>query len=393
MSQEQQVIYHEVIPENNKPGGFGEFDQVDFLASFEGRAIELGSIRLEGELEVKYGGNFLNSTTSLDGGPINEKQINLDPLVGAHALCESWTTTLGATGGAGGGSGKVIENLTEYSRYCKMAASGTTGIDDMMNSSHVCELKAPIANMTNAVLQGVVPKRQPSLGDIRHNPDFSIKPLFAMNSGSGAVPSQRTGDIRFTLTLARVVAAFYGTGMNSSQVSYNIKDLKMTFKSMPMDKAESAPVPLKTKLNIKQSIQSNFANVQAKVPGKVMAVSCSFQPQAEENTAKNNNQQLSKVPNLSETQFLWNDSTNQLISYVIKNNQEVILRYIDSFLDTGRNTMSPAKLANNNGFGVGLDLGGIYDLSQSKFSLQLRSEISSSVPFLIYMYFHSFVEV
>ena len=124
-----------------------------------------------------------------------------------------------------------------------------------------------------------------------------------------------------------------------------------------------------------------------------MAVSCSFQPQEEENTFKNNNLQLSKVPNLQQTQFLFNDSTNTLISYLIKTNQEVTQRFIDSFMDTGRNSLSTQKLANNNGFGLGLDLGQIVDLSNQKFSIQLTSGIESSVPFIIYMYFHSFVEL
>ena len=123
---------------------------------------------------------------------------------------------------------------------------------------------------------------------------------------------------------------------------------------------------MKTKLHIKQSIQSQFANVQTKVPGEIMAVSCSFQPQQEENTFKNNNLQLSKVPSLSKTNFIFNDATNSLVSYEIKNNIELVGRFIDSFMDTGRNSLSTQKLANNNGFGLGLDLGQVIDGSTIK---------------------------
>ena len=385
MAEPQAVVYHEVLPENLKNEGYSEFDQLDFLATFQDRAIELGSIRLEGELEVQYNGQFLNSITDNGSGtPINELDIKLDPLVGAHAFCESWTTAVGA-------GQQIAENLTEYPRYVKMASAATSGIDDMNNASHVCELKAPLAAMTNGVLQGVVPETQPT-APIRLNPDFSIRPMFAMNSGRGAIPYGRTGDVRFTLTCARVAAALYGTGVDAN-VTYKLKDLRITFRSVPEAMGESSPVTMKTKLNIKQSIQSSFANVQSKIPAQVMAVSCSFQNQQEENTYKNNNLQLSKVPNLQQTQFLFNDSTNTLVSYLIKTNQEVIQRYIDSFMDTGRNTLSTQKLVNNDGFGLGLDMGQILDLSNQKFSIQLTSGIESSTPMVIYMYFHSFVEV
>jgi len=384
MAEPQAVVYHEVLPENLKSGGYTEYDQLDFVCTFKDRAIELGSIRLEGELEVQYNGEFLNATTDIGGTPLNELDIKIDPLVGAHALCESWTTAVGA-------GQQIAENLTEYPRYVKMATAATSGIDDMNNASHVCELKAPLAAMTNGLLQGIVPETQPT-NALRQNPDFSIRPMFALNSGRGALPYARSSDIRITLTCARVAAAFYGTGVDNN-LTYKMKDLRITFRSVPMEMGDSSPITMKTKMNIKQSIQSSFANVQSKVPGEVMAVSCSFQPQEEENTFKNNNLQLSKVPNLQQTQFLFNDSTNTLISYLIKTNQEVTQRFIDSFMDTGRNALSTQKLANNNGFGLGLDLGQIVDLSNQKFSIQLTSGIESSVPFVIYMYFHSFVEL
>jgi len=382
MAEPLPVIEHQVIPENLKLSGYTEFDQVDFLLTFDGRAMDLGSLRLEGEFEALYGGNKLNSTIVQDGGAINTKDICIDPLVGAHAVCEQWSTQVG---------GRQVENLTEYPRYVKMSTAATSGVDDMNNGSHVCELKAPYREMTNSILQGVVPAAQPT-NPIRLNPDFSIRPQICLNSGQGSVPYSRTGDIRLTLTLARNSAVFNGVGVNSN-VSYVLRDLRVTFRSSPESAGSSGPVTMKTKLHIKQSIQSQFANVQTKVPGEIMAVSCSFQPQQEENTFKNNNLQLSKVPSLSKTNFIFNDATNSLVSYEIKNNIELVGRFIDSFMDTGRNSLSTQKLANNNGFGLGLDLGQIIDGSQSKFSIQLTSGIDASVPFIIYMYFHSFVEV
>ena len=368
----ENITYHRVIPENLKDA-YVEFDQVDFNMDFKDRALVLGSVRLEGEVRVTKGGATLET--------IPTQQINLDGMVGAHSFVENYTTSIKG--------GSIIENITEYPRYAKMAMTATAGRSDMNNSNNVCELKAPLDDMTNQMLQGVVPKVQPGVA-LRLDPDFSIKPLICLNSGAGNLSEKKTGPIRLSLQLVRNNGALFGNDMDAT-VSYELRNLRLRFTSVPDE--GSGSVVLKTKLNIKQSLQSSFSNIQTKVPAVCTAVSVSFQEQANENTATNNNLALDKVPNLSQTQFLFNDSTNTLITYQIKNVSEVLQRYIDSFMDTGRNFLSLQNLANNNGFGIGLDLGQAIDLSNQKFSLQVDSDLSSATPLIAYMYFHSFIEM
>jgi hypothetical protein len=294
-------------------------------------------------------------------------------MVGAHALAEGFTTTLGAEGG-----GRIIENLITYPRFVKMQKVATEGNASQHNSNAVCELRASIADQTNAVLQGVVPGTQPGGSSnitLRHYPDFSFKPLIALN-----------------MTCERNAAALYGTGM-SANVGYVIKNLRLTFRSRPMSAATEDPITMRTKIAIKQSVASSFANIQTLVPAVCTGLSASFQPQADENSLVPNNTQLSKVPNLTQTQMLFNDSTNQLVSYVIRNNSELIGRYIDSFADTGRNRMSRVRTADDDAFGIGIPFDSAVDLSSQKFSLQIQSGISSSAPLLAYLYFHSFVTI
>ena len=365
----ESVMYHRVIPENLKDS-YVEFDQVDFLLGFENRKMVVGSLRLEGELVVQQAAAGI--TASAD--------VTIDHLVGAHSFCETWTTSIRG--------GNIIENLTEYPRYVKMAMTATSGRSDMNNANHVCELKAPTGKIVNQILQGVSPKV--SSGAQKLNPDFSIRPLIAVNSGSGSISHKKSGDVRISVQLVRNNGAIFGN--DASAPSYSLQNLRMTFKSIPEDNDDKTVV-LKTKLNIKQSIQSSFSNIQTKVPAVATAVSVSFQEQKLENTARNNNLRLDKIPNLKTTQFLFNDATNTLITYQIKNQVEVLQRYIDSFMDTGRNFVSLANVANNNAFGIGLDLGGAIDLSNQKFSLQVDSDLSSSTPLIAYMYFHSFIEL
>ena len=366
------IMYHRVIPENLKDA-YKAFDQVDMLLSFEGRKMVLGSARIEAEVEI------------LGGVDLSTNQIQLDGMVGGHSFFESFTTSVAG--------GNVIENLTEYPRYAKMVSTATSGRSDMNNASNVCEMKAPLDEMTTQLLAGVnVPASQPSSGAISGlRPDFSIKPLICVNSGSGALSYKKSGDVRISFQLVRDFGALFGNDM-SATTSYQLKDLRLRFLSVPEDNKDDSIV-MKTKLNIKSSIQSSFANIQTKVGRNISAVSMSLQKQENENSAVNNNLTLDKVPGLTETQFLFNDSSNTLITYQIKNHPEVILRYIDSFMDTGRNKLSLTDLANNNGFGIGLDFGTILDFSQNKISVQLNSGVSSATPLLAYMYFHSFVEL
>lgn len=378
-------MYHEVIP-NNLRTSYEEFNVVDFMLSHAGRKLNLGSIRIEGEINVTYDGQTLDGDAVVDGTHLNGKQIYLDHMVGSHSIAESITTAISA-----GGSRSVIENVTDYARYVKMSNSATQGRNDNLNSNNLCELKTVDDSLTNPILQGISPKNNPSNDLQRLDPDFSFRPLICMNSGAGTLGYDKTGDIELSVTLARTFAVLFGNDVNS-KVKYSLRDLRVRYTTSPMDDNKD-PVVLKTKLGIKQSIQSSFSNTSVRVPAVCNAMTASFQIQANENTATENNLALNKVPNLTQTQFLFQDSTNTLVSYILRDNSEVIDRAIDSMLDTGRNSLNTQNLANNNAFILGLDFDSLTDLSSQKFSVQLTSGISSNVPMIIYMYFHSFVEL
>ena len=372
-----EIMYHEVIPENLL-SSYGEFDNVDMvLSAGEGRSLNLQSVRIEGELSVVNGAGDLSVVANAG------KQIVLDHLTGAHSFFESFSTSVTSP------TNFVIENLSEYPRYVKMSMAGMAGPNDMNNSNNVCELKAPNANMTNNVLQGVFPNV--ATNDLRLNPDFSVRPLICLNSGNGSLPYRKSGDVRLSFILARTAGALFGKDM-ADDVVYSIKDLRCRFTSSP-DDGSNDPVVMKSKIHIKQSIQSSQANITTRAPGVCFGMSASFQTQTEENTNNHNNLQLNSIHNLRQTQFQFNNSSNTLISYIVKDNVELVTRYIDSFLDTGRNSLSLVNLANNSGFGIGLDFDGAVDLRKSNFSLQLLSDIASNNPMLIYMYFHSVIEL
>lgn len=375
--------YHRILPQNAKDS-YTEFDVVDFQMSFPMRSLLIGSVRLEGQVDVVADGNItLDKTTNIpapQNKPANELDIRLNGEVGAHAFVETVTTRIG---------GQVVESLGDYARYVKMSAAAMASPDDMCNSSNVCELKAARSEITTQLLRGELLANDPGGGitGLRESPDFSIKPRIVLNGGRGAAAHSRTGDITVSFSLGRNYAALFGMDV-ASNIEYKLKDLRLTFNSIP-DDGSSEPVPCRAKLNIKQSIQSSKANINVRVPAKCDSVSCSFNVQSQENTPKYDNQVLHQVPNLSTTQFIFNDSTNSLVSYQIRNNAELIDRAIDSFVDAEKNSLSTTRLANGDAFLLGLNFDEVIDLSMQKFSVELDSAVSNVVPLIIYMYFHS----
>ena len=372
------ITLRTAIPTNFKVE-YKEFDNVDFVLAYENSSLVLGSVRVEGVVAISNNSLPLYDTTNT---PSNlDRDIGVDSFVGAHAFFEGITTETNQG---------VIENLVNLPRYEKMMTTGSQMTSDMFNFSNQCELKTPSREIGRSAIRGIVPFVQ--MGTPRHiDPDFSIKPNIALNSADGMLPYRRTGDIRIALNLARVASALSGLEITST-TDYSLRDLRITYRTYP-DDGSNNPITLDSKLSIVQSIQSSFANLDIKVPAVVNSVSCSFNNQSEVNSLVHNNTALVKIPQLSQVIFQFNDSTNKLISYVLRDNQEVVARYIDSFQDTGKNQLSRNNMENNDGFGIGLNLNGDIDMTNQKFGVQIQSGITNNNPMTMYAYFHSSIQI
>ena len=375
------ISFRRVIPENFK-STYNENDTVDFILSFPDASLNLGSIRLEGVLDVLKSEADGRLSENLTTGNITD-EILMDEFAGAHSLFNSVQTEM---------NGSVIENVNNLPRFVKMVSAAQNMPSDMCNARNICELKAPSKIMAQTLLCGEVPQAQPT-EHVSVGPDFSIRPLIALNSTRGSLPYRRSGDIRISVNIARNVEALYGFAMNEDVV-LNIKDLRLTYSTYPDAGGSMEPIQLRSMTSIKQSVQSSLSNNASKVPAVVSAVSISFNLQTNENTYVGNHLQLQKVPMMEELQLNFNDSTNKGISFVIRDNVETIGRYIDSFGDTGRNSMSKAAMANNEAYGVGLDFGGDeIDLRRQKFNTQLNSAITNNTAMVAHYYFHSLISV
>lgn len=377
------TIQHSILPENNKgQTGYTEFDNVDFIMTFEGRKLLGNSVRLVGELEV------LDNGVRLD----NSKKIYYDESIGLHGAVESVQTTFQTLGN--------VENLTAYPRMVGMIEDGTTNALDMMNSENVCEGKAPIKQMSLLQMIGEFPDiSNNKTTDFVENMSFSIKPVFVLNSTQGvgdgdtSVSYKKTGAVRVVFTLARRDNFLSGFD-NDSNVTYKLKNLRLEFVSVPEDNKSNQTLH-RVKYHIKQSVLSSTTNVSSKVPAVVQGVSASFVRQANENAAVENSYRREEFPLLDTLQFLFNNATNEYIQYKLDDRNEVLMRYIQSLQDTGHNRMSLKNLKGNHSYGVGLSFQGDVDLRNQLFNIVLNSSDTtiSTNPFNIHLYFHSAVVV
>tara|TARA_R110002096_G_scaffold102151_2_gene225731 strand:- start:769 stop:1932 length:1164 start_codon:yes stop_codon:yes gene_type:complete len=385
MSDQELYRLHSVIPENFKTS-YEQYDIVDFVLPFETRAIQLNTIRIIADLD-----------TQLDGASLDTLGAYfLNNHAGAHSVIDTITTNtmLGQ-----------LENFVNYPRYVAMKTSATKDPNELLEASNVCELKSPLAKFTNFTLRGEQSAELDGAGikasAVKEICNFSLKPNFCLNTAQavgGGLPlisHTKSGNIRVSIRLARNEDVLWGSSTTATNNNYSLKNLHLTFVSRP-DANVPKSINMETKTSLKQSLQSDAANIQAVVPAVCKSVSCSFMPQDREHTTLYDNLQQYRLPNLSQLQFIWNDSTNAMITYIIKNQPETIERYLNSFNYMGMNDANPVALQSNMGYGVGLDFGEYVNLASQKFQIQMNTTIGSENTsgygnFIAFLYFHGII--
>ena len=217
--------------------------------------------------------------------------------------------------------------------------------------------------------------------------DFSLKPVCALNRMSGDdLPSSKTGPITLTCNLARNRVALMGSGQTPNSV-YQLKNLRCTYQSVA-DDGSSSQTAMRTVFNIKSNILSGSASVSANVPAMCSSVVVSFCDTRNENDVVVNSLALEEPQALTEVQYLFNDQTNSLITYVIDDRTEMLERFIDAMGVAGHNQVAKDVFKANQGFGLGLDFDGLVDLSKNRFTMQLQTG-ANNVPSNVYLYFSS----
>tara|TARA_R110002153_G_scaffold43023_2_gene121973 strand:+ start:3344 stop:4492 length:1149 start_codon:yes stop_codon:yes gene_type:complete len=381
---ESNLIYHSVAPENVLES-YTEFSNVDFVLTFDGRAIELNTIRVTADCVVEATNELKDKTANTN--------IFYNASTGGNGVVENITTTI---------NGRVVESYNDVGRFCSMKNQSEVGSNERLKGSMSAKGITINDRFTNSLIRG-----SPS-GKITGNSypanthiepfNFTITPECCLNnaySPDGSAPllsSSKSGKIQLSLRLARNTAFLYGSDVGANNGRYKLQNIKCSYVSRPDVKDKE--VMMRSKISIKQSVQSDSASIGAVVPNVCNAVSISFQPQARENSSAYDNYKLHRIPNLDQMSYLFNDSSNQYLSFLLRTNIEAMERGMDSFRATGSNQAQLVRLNSNDGAVYGLSFSEYIPLMNQKFSVVINSGIGSTGEnYLAYLYFHSLISM
>lgn len=362
--------YSTSLPENQK-ASYGEFDTVDFKLSYINRKLIGGSIRLLADVAV-------SSNTSLT------ETIAYDGFVGGHSFIDTISTTIQNAG--------QVENVRFYSRYVSSKAKATLNKDDLFSSAYVCEGRCPSDKMASAMLKGMVAigKDTAYTADFSKPLDLAVKLDFCLNNmiGDNMLPYAKTGDIYVSITLPRNVSVLYGSEAIGGTKSYALSNLRLAYITVADDGKYSPKYNMRVRTDLKQSIQSTYANISTKVPIVADAFFATFIESAKENDVAYNSLANERLPLVSRLEYLWNDSFSQEYTYELDNDEQIVSNYIKAVgKAVGNNDANTNVLASNDGWGIGLSFGQFIDLSKSKIGINITSGVLSSNPYTCYMFF------
>lgn len=369
------IVYHRSVVENSK-SSYTEYDDLVFFMNAEGRALMKNSVRLECELRV------LKDNAGTEERVVETDEIFFDNSTALHTIIDNVNVEFQNVGN--------VEQINEYSRMVKMTEVATRDINDYHSGLDICELKAPTELSAQSNLCGVKSTASSATAADVFDIDGSMKPKFCLNKMSGDLSFSKSGYIKVSFSLAKVANVLYGRDVNNLN-KYQLRNVRLTYKSVP-DNNNS--IQMRTMLNLKSTINSTLSNTQAKVSAVCDGVSCCFLEAAKENVLTENAQSMDVLTGIDSVQFLFNDSTSQYISWVIDSRAEIISNFVSSVSgnNSGHNQINANKYTKN--YGIGLSFPPT-DLSNQKFNIQINSNHAdiSQKPYIMYMYFHSFVSL
>lgn len=368
--------HHSVIPENSK-AEFKEFDIIDFICSFPSRKMLANSVRLSFTMRVGQG-----------GGDLTDQDIKWNSYVGAHNVIEGITTETTLQG--------QLESIHNYPRQVAMVAGATLDVNDLLNASKSCELRSPDDLFSNIQLKGCKVKGYVDNDVSSQDNSVSLKLHFCLNRATSAdgdlgVSYTKTGNVRISLQLNRLIDTVYGADVNAT-TSYNIYNPRIEFLSVAEDNKKNT-LQFQVSHSIKQLVNSSLSNLGLKAP--VVATSCavSFIQQQRESQNGFDNTACEQLPNVSRLDFNWNNTTNQGITYTIRENEEIIARYLEALKTAGHNSASVVRLSANKHYGIGISFGQAIDLSKTILNIGITSEVVNTNPYTCFFYFAGIISL
>jgi len=407
------ILYHHVLPENNAPNGFVENNQISFLLNGEGRKLEKNSIRLDFELEAYQNFSTIGAATNVrvqlgNDGVNDSSKIGINNKIGLHSVIADIATSTQSAG--------LLESLVDYPRMVNVLASGQMSEESYYdqraqaegrNSTkdagrYVLQMVAPNAVLRAGAAQANVqgdayapfgqttdtstnPETAPAGYDITpggsgnkcSNPTFSLKVLNCFNRCSGDGYSfAKNGYIRMEITLQRTIQAFEGVD-NNGNCGYVIKNPRLRYITTP-DDGKQGPIMMNTAITLKESVNSQQANINARVPlQRCSGVVMSYINQAREVDAVADSTALEQFPQLDRIEYLFQDNNMNYQTYPVEDKDSMIKLGVSALMENGLHQCDFNRIKANDGVIHGLNFQQFLDLTRQKFSVQLNSSATN----------------
>jgi len=367
--------YHIVLPANQKDD-YVPYNVVDFEMSFEGRSLVNNTLRLLFDV-------------AFENTPDLTKICAYDPFVGGHAFIDRVDISTANSG--------VIENMSEYGRYISAVAKASLTVEDVgFNSQYVCEGRTASIDLADRILKGsadVSASEGAYNANLTKPLDVSVKLDCALNNmvGVSSLPFVKSGVIRLSVQLAKPTSALFG---DEASLNYKLQNMRVMFISIPDSGSYAPSYQMRVKTCLPQSIASSYVNISTRAPIVADSMFATFIQQSHLDNATFNSLQNEIVPLIEELEFIWQDNMSTMFTYQLDNQTDILENYIKSVnrvLST--NSCSLARLSSSDSFGIGLTFNEYVDLSKTKLGLNLKSGLSSSTPFLMYLFFSGLIQL
>lgn len=198
---------------------------------------------------------------------------------------------------------------------------------------------------------------------------------FGLNQMTGDLDSAKSGKINISFKLVSPQKCFFGG--NSAGMSYSLTDIEMHYMTVPVG---SPSVSIRIVEDTQKLIQTSNTTIANTFVNPVDAVLVSFSTVESETTATEN-ALVCHNPSLAKMSWVYNDMSNQLVSYEIESQEEQLLSgfYVMDSMGCGIDLREKIALATQDSvhsatdkFIVGLKIGQLMDFSRSGLGLNVR---------------------
>lgn len=335
---------------------------------------------------VKQSGYLLGDIKYSVAGDLlaHDATVFFDNYAGASCFIDNPTVEMGNV--------SVENNFNYYSQYNKLVTEVSTHPDELSSQTkHTMELKCSDVSQTREYLRvnrtGTA-AAGPVLGDLTLSWCHLLRSgLNRTNRNYNA--SDIGGSISLSFRLKDNLKAFFGANVLPNPLAGTVVEFSnIRFQCLMQPITQSGLLTMKTTACKRYELATGNAYFEYTLPIPTTSISSYFTTQA----LLNNNPYSSMQPSISELIFTFNNSNNEVLSYNLKDTNEMVMNFKRSLIkavDVDANSFSGPRLASasTSTFGIGLNFESPMPTG-TKVGVNIYSDSSNTNQRIMYTFFN-----